>query len=158
MNDIRRIAREIANDMVDGARKIMASDIGVNEKVGKNTLVGSDLYNQLKAGVYMNGSDMVIDIMFNHYIEFIESGRPPMHGKRPPIDVIVEWLKRKHIVSSNENIKSVAFLVSRAIWRDGYKARKVLSAFDEWTDKRFDEKWGDMIFDMIMEDVDDFFK
>lgn len=158
MADIRKIAKIIAEEMVSGARQIMASDIGVNAKVNKNTLVDSDLYKQVKTKSYTDPDGLVIDVLFNHYIDFIESGRPPMHGKRPPIDVIEKWLKRKHIVSSNENIRSVAFLVSRAIWRDGYKARKVLTALDDWTDRQFDERWGDMIFDMLMEDVDDWFK
>lgn len=156
--DTKKIAKYIADDLVRGARMIMASDIGINAKVGKNTLVDSDLYRQLKTDTYNDDGGMVIDLLFNHYIEFIESGRPPMHGKRPPIDVIEDWLKRKHIVKSNENIRSVAFLVSRAIWRDGYKARKVLSALDDWTDKQFEEKWGDMVFDMLLEDLDKVFK
>lgn len=154
---LAKIIQEITNDIVKGARDIMASDVGINQKVGKNTLVGSNLYKQIKQSWKETGDNVVIDTFFNHYIEFIESGRMPKKGKRPPVLEIAKWLRRKHIVSSNENIMKVAYAVSYVIWRDGYKARKVLEALDKYVDSGFENKYADMIFDALFKEVDDYF-
>ena len=153
---LAKIIQEITNDIVKGARDIMASDVGINQKVGKNTLVGSNLYKQISTQ-FKQDDNIVINLFFNHYIEFIESGRMPKKGKRPPVLEIAKWLRRKHIVSSNENIMKVADTVSNAIWRDGYKARKVLEALDKYVDSGFENKYADMIFDALFKEVDDYF-
>ena len=155
--DLAKIMREITLDVLKAVREIMDSDIGINQKVGKNTLVGSNLYKQIKWNFQQNDDNIVINLFFNYYIEFIESGRMPKKGKRPPVFEIAKWLRRKHIVSSNENIMKVAYAVSYAIWRDGYKARKITEALDKYVDSNFDEKYADMIFDALFQEVDDYF-
>lgn len=155
--DLARIIKAMTEDILKGAREIMSSSVGVNEKVGKNTLVDSNLYKQISTQFIQNPDEIVINLFFNHYIEFIESGRMPKKGKRPPVLEIAKWLKRKHIVSSNENIMSVAYAVSYAIWRDGYKARKVLEALDNYVDNEFDNRYADMIFDALFKEIDDYF-
>lgn len=153
---LAKIIQEITNDIVKGARDIMASDVGINQKVGKNTLVGSNLYKQISTQ-FKQEDNIVINLFFNHYIEFIESGRMPKKGKRPPVLEIAKWLRRKHIVSSNENIMKVAYAVSYAIWRDGYKSRKIIEALDKYVDSQFENKYADMIFDALFKEVDDYF-
>ena len=153
----KKIIKEIAKDIIKGAREIMDSDICINPKVYKNTLSGSNLYNQIKWNYQPNDDNIVINLFFNYYIEYIESGRKPKRGKRPPTREIVKWLKRKHIVSSNENINSVAYVISRSIWTDGYKARKITESLDKYVDSNFDEKYADMIFDALFKEVDDYF-
>lgn len=155
--DLAKIINEITKDILNGVRDIMSSNVGVNEKVNKNTLVGSNLYNQIKTQFKQNDDEIVINLFFNHYIEFIESGRMPMKGKKPPVLEIAKWLKRKKIVSSNDNIMSVAYAVRYAIWRDGYKARKVLETLDKYIDSEFDNRYADMIFDALFKQIDDYF-
>lgn len=152
--DLAKIIKEIVDDILKGSRDIMGSNIGINDKVGKNTLVGSNLYNQIKTSFKTNPDNIVIELFFNYYIEFIESGRMPKKGKRPPVFEIMKWLRRKHIVASNDNIMSVAYAVRYAIWRDGYKARKVLEALDNYVDSEFDKRYADMIFDGLFAEVD----
>ena len=155
--DLAKIMKEITLDILKGVRDIMDSDIGINQKVGKNTLSGSNLYNQIKWNFQQNDDNIVINLFFNHYIESIESGRMPKKGDRPSVFEIAKWLRRKHIVSSNENIMKVADTVSYAIWRDGYKARKILEALDKYVDSNFDEKYADMIFNALFQEVDNYF-
>ena len=154
---LAKIIQEITEDIIRAARQVMSSDVGINEKVGFNTLHGSNLYKQISTSWKETGDNVVIDTFFNHYIEFIESGRMPKKGKRPPVLEIAKWLRRKHIVSSNENIMKVAYAVSYVIWRDGYKARKVLEALDKYVDSGFENKYADMIFDALFKEVDDYF-
>lgn len=153
---LAKIIQEITEDILKGVRDIMSSDVGINQKVGKNTLVGSNLYKQISTQ-FKQDDNIVINLFFNHYIESIESGRKPKTGDRPPVLEIAKWLRRKHIVSSNENIMKVADTVSNAIWRDGYKARKVLEALDKYVDSGFENKYADMIFDALFKEVDDYF-
>lgn len=154
---LAKVIQEITEDILKGVRDIMDSDVGINQKVGINTLHNSNLYNQIKQSWKETGDNVVIDTFFNHYIESIESGRKPKTGDRPPVLEIAKWLRRKHIVSSNENIMKVADTVSNAIWRDGFKARKILEALDKYVDSNFDEKYADMIFDALFKEVDDYF-
>ena len=156
---LKIIIRAISKDIVEAARRIMASDVGINQKTKppKNTLVGSNLYKQIKRSWKEDGDNIVIDTFFNYYIGYIEWDRPPEYKKRPPIREIVKWLQRKHIVSSNENINSVAYVISRSIWKKGWKGRKILEALDKYVDSHFDEKYADMIFNALFQEVDDYF-
>lgn len=155
--DLAKVMREITNDILKGVREIMDSDIGVNSKVGINTLSGSELYSRIKTSWSENPDEIVISLFFNHYIEFIESGREPKKGKRPPVFEIAKWLRRKKICSTNDNIMKVAYAVSYVIWRDGYRARKVLEALDKYVDSRFEKVYADMVFDALMKETDDWF-
>ena len=156
---LKIIIRAISKDIVEAARRIMASDVGINQKTKppKNTLVGSNLYKQIKRSWKEDGDNIVIDTFFNDYIGYIEWDRPPKYKKRPPTIEIVKWLQRKHIVSSNENINSVAYVISRSIWKKGWKGRKILEALDKYVDSHFDEKYADMIFNALFQEVDDYF-
>lgn len=153
---LAKVVQEISNDIVVAVRQIMDSDVGVNSKVGKNTLSGSNLYNQIKQS-WKEGDNVVIDTVFNGYIDYIEWDRPPKYGKRPPVLEIAKWLRRKHIVSSNENIMSVAYAVSYSIWRDGWKGRKIFDALDKYVDSQFDTKYADLIFDGLFAELDNYF-
>ena len=156
---LKIIIREISKDIVEAARRIMASDVGINQKTKppKNTLVGSNLYKQIKRSWKEDGDNIVIDTFFNDYIGYIEWNRRPKYKKRPPTREIVKWLQRKHIVSSNENINSVAYVISRSIWRKGWKGRKILKALDKYVDSQFDNRYADMLLDALFQEVDDYF-
>ena len=98
----------------------------------------------------------MIQTLFNYYIQFIEEGRKPQTGKMPPEIAIIKWMRRKHIVSSNKNIRSVAILIRRAIWRDGYNARPVIKTLSDKTDVLWD-KWAEQLFNSLIKDINDFF-
>lgn len=157
-NDTIMICREIAQDIVRAAREVMASSVGINDKVGKNTLVDSDLSKQIDWKIDFSGERVIIDTLFNYYIQFIEEGRKPQTGKMPPEDAIIKWMRRKHIVSSNKNIRSVAFLIRRAIWRDGYNARPVIKTLSDNVDDLWETKWADQLFEALIKDINEYFK
>ena len=154
---LAKLIQEITEDILKGARDIMSSDVGINQKVGKNTLVGSNLYKQISTSWKETGDNVVIDTLFNHYIGYIEWDRPKEYGHPPPVIQIIKWLRRKHIVSSNENINSVAYVISRSIWKKGHKGRKIFDMLDKYVDSGFENKYADMIFDALFKEVDDYF-
>ena len=154
-SDTMMICREITQDIIKAAREVMASSVGVNDKVGKNTLADSNLSRQIDWSIQF-GDDVVIQTLFNYYIQSIEEGRKPQTGEMPSEGEIIKWMRRKHIVSSNKNIRSVAFLIRRAIWRDGYHARPVMKTLSKKTDALW-EKWAEQLFDTLIKDINDFF-
>ena len=155
-SDTMMICREIAQDIVKAAREVMASDVGINDKVGKNTLADSNLSRQIDWSISF-GDDVVIQTLFNYYIQSIEEGRKPQTDEDMPSEYdIIKWMRRKHIVSSNKNIRTVAFLIRRAIWRDGYKARPVIKTLSDRTDVLWN-KWAEQLFKSLIKDINDFF-
>ena len=53
------------------------------------------------------------------YTKYVDGGRRPRQ-RRPPIDVIVDWIRiRKIRIENNATIRQVAFLISRAIGEKG---------------------------------------
>lgn len=155
--ELAKIIKSFAEDIVEEARKIMASNVGVNEKTGTNTLKDSNLYKQIDWSFRQEGEDIIIDTLFNYYIVYIEWTRPPGYGKMPPIDAIVKWLKRKHIVPNNKNIRSTAFLIARAIQRDGHRGRPILATLFKNTDEKWDKELSYKLFNEIIKDLTAYF-
>lgn len=91
------------------------------------------------------------------YFKYVENGRGP--GKNPPIKAIEDWITIKHITpyptakGKLPTKKQLAFLISRAIGRDGTKVIPTFAlsrALDE--DRSY---WNDQIDKAITEDVYD---
>ena len=155
--EIAKIIKSFAEDIIEEARKIMSSDVGVNKKTGTNTLKNSNLYKQIDWSFREEGEDIIIDTLFNFYVIYIEWSRPPGYGKMPPIDAIVKWLKRKHIVPNNKNIRSTAFLIARAIQRDGWEGRPIFETLYKNTSDKWDNEWANKLFNQLIKDLTDYF-
>lgn len=67
-------------------------------------------------GYRITGLDLVI-FSSKKYFTVLETGRKP--GKRPPIDVIEEWVKAKPVQPSGISTRSLAFLIARKIGEEG---------------------------------------
>ena len=155
--ELAKIIKSFAEDIVEEARQIMASNIGINEKTGTNTLKNSDLYKQIDWSFREEGEDIIIDTLFNFYITFIEWERPKNYGKMPPISAIQKWLVRKHIAPLNKNIRSTAFVIARAIQRDGHKGRPILATLFKNTGEKWDNEWSYKLFNEIIKDLTAYF-
>ena len=151
MANIGSIVMEFSKDIMALVRMVMESNVGVNTKVGRNTLVGSDIYKSLSVKA-TNDGDLVFDIILNDYLVFIENGRRK-GAKMPPVEPIVRWCRQHGIPSDN----STVFLIRRAISRDGIKARPFMAYVMEELDGYWSEDWADEVFNKIMEQIDNFF-
>lgn len=149
--EIGKIVTEFSKDLMTLVRMVMESNVGVNQKVGTNTLVGSDIYKSLSVRATHDG-DLVFDIILNDYIVFIESGRRK-GAKMPPVEPIIRWARSRGIPTDNSTI----FLIRRAISREGIRPRPILQYVFEEVDREWDEKLADKLFNKIMEEVDKFF-
>lgn len=147
-----KVIQFIANELVTIMRAVMDSDVGINKKVGKNTLTNSDVYNTLNTVAEQVGDNYVISLFINHYIVYIESGRRK-GATPPPFYAIHEWCVKKGLPSDNRAVWSII----NAIVRDGISPRPILSTFFEHLDRKFDTEYFDMIFDELVERLDKYF-
>lgn len=132
----------ISNDIMELVRAVLDSDIGINRKIGVNTL-------SVKA---TNDGDLVFDILLNDYLTFIESGRR-QGAEMPPIESIVKWARKHDIPTDNSTI----YLIRRAISRDGIQPRPFMSVVFEEIDRKWESQWSDGILNEIIKIIDDFF-
>ena len=146
-----RVAEVIANDVVAIVRSVMEGEAGVNRKVGRNTLKDSELFKSVRASA---SGDVVIDLLLNDYVIYVESGRRA-GAKMPPPTAIAAWCRRKGLPSDN----STVFAICRAIARDGIAPRPVMRlAFDMMDGEKWSGRWMDMLFDELCEKLDNYFR
>ena len=148
--EISKIVMEFSKDIMALVRMVMESNVGINSKVGVNTLVNSNIYKTLSVKA-TNDGDLVFDIILNDYLVFIENGRRK-GAKMPPVEPIVRWCKQKGIPTDNSTI----YLIRRAISRDGIKARPFMAHVMEELDREWDGV-ADEIFNVIIQEIDKFF-
>lgn len=149
--EIGKIVMEFSKDLMTIVRMVMSSNQGINQKVGRNTLVDSKLYDTLSVRA-TNDGDLIFDIILNDYLRYIESGRRA-GAKFPPVEPIVRWCKSKGISTDNSTI----FLIRRAISRDGIRPRPIMQYVFEEIDDEWNDGLADEIFDKIMETIDKYF-
>ncbi len=149
--EISKIVMEFSKDIMALVRMVMESNVGINSKVGVNTLVNSNIYKTLSVKA-TNDGDLVFDIILNDYLVFIESGRRK-GAKMPPVEPIIRWAKSKGIPTDNSTI----YLIRRAISRDGIKARPFMAHVLEEIDREWDNNVADELFNKIMEEINKFF-
>lgn len=142
---------EFSKDIMALVRMVMESNVGINSKVGVNTLVNSNIYNTLSVKA-TNDGDLVFDIILNDYLVYIENGRRK-GAKMSPVEPIVDWAKKHGIPTDNSTI----YLIRRAISRDGVKPRPFLKYVFEEIDYQWEHEVSDKLFETIMSEVDKFF-
>lgn len=143
------IAREIAGEVVAFVHAVMDGETGINKKVNINTLVDSELFKSVTANADGN---IVINLLLNNYIVFVESGRRA-GSRMPPFQPIYEWAKRKGLPTDDRTIWSIC----KAIARDGIAPRPVMATAFSMMDERFETDWSDRIFHEIIKELDKYF-
>lgn len=145
------VARVIAEDVVSLVRQVMEGDVGINRKVGINTLKDSELFKSVRSSA---SGDIVIDLLLNDYVIYVESGRRK-GAKMPPPTAIASWCKRKGLPSDN----STVWAICRAISRDGIAPRPVMATvFDLMDTDEWSGRWLDEVFEEVVRSLDEYFK
>ena len=149
MGNIELLSKAFAADVMNITADIMASNLMVNKK-GINTIVpDSNIFKEMKAKASGN---IVIELLLNNYVKYIESGRKA-GSKFPPIEPIREWAKKKLGKQDNSTI----FLIRRAIAEDGIKPRPFMYKVLETIDKKWDGEWSSELFQELTKIIDEFF-
>lgn len=149
-----KVIEAIAADILTLSQNILATDnIALNPKTGKNTLNGSMLHKNMNVEIQNSGEDIVINLLFDNYIYYIENGRQPRSGKQPPIHALRDWAIARGISPDN----STLYLIARAIWRDGIRPRPILAKIEEEIDRRFEDQWNDPIHEALTQELSEYF-
>lgn len=149
---IKKQMEILAEDAKEIVRTVMESEMGINEKTGTNTLIGSNIYNELEAMTDSDNLD-IIRILVNDYIDYIEGGRSA--GTFPPPSVIANWCQRKGIPSDNRTV----YLICRSICENGIAPRPLFEGDNgvwAFVDAYIDD-WCDMLFNTLTEHLDNYF-
>lgn len=150
MDSITSLAKVFAEDVMNITADIMASSMLVNNKVGRNTIApDSNIFKEMYAKASGN---IVIQLLLNDYVQYIENGRKA-GSKFPPIQPIVQWAKKRGIPTDNSTI----FLIRRAIAEDGIRPRPFMYKVLETIDKKWDGEWSSELFNELTKIIDEFF-
>ena len=149
MDNITLLAKAFAEDVMNITADIMASNLMLNKK-GINTIApDSNIFKEMKAKASGN---IVIELLLNNYVKYIESGRKK-GSKFPPLEPIVQWAKKKGIKTDN----STMFLIRRAIAEDGIRPRPFMYKVLNTIDKKWDGEWSSELFQELTKIIDEFF-
>lgn len=159
---LKQLAWHIEREII----KRMSSGVGINERVGKNTLIGSNLYKSVSVDV-VSDNELVFAIA-SHY-EYVVKGRKrgwKNHPPKPPgiVHGITQWVKEKGISFKGMSQNQTIWAILNALEKRDIKARPFIN-FDEHGDPSvilpflddFFSKWADEVFEEIMKEVDKFF-
>lgn len=139
----------LAEDILGLFQRVLASNVGINRKVGENTLKDS----RLARTAIVRAEAPFINLIVNDYIEQIESG-VKKRTYTPEIYELREWARRKGIPTSNEVLHAIQY----AIWRDGIMGRPIMKTFYNLLDKEWNSIYSDILFNEIINNLTKFFK
>lgn len=143
-NAIRSLSELILKSLKD----ILASDIGVNKKSGKNTLKESDFARSLEVLTGVKEDSLEFYVVGNFYWYWIENGRKP-NRKMPPFDPILRWAKKNGLPTNN----STLYAIRRSIGEKGFEGRHFIEPTLSLIEKDLDE-WSNRVFESIMSMLD----
>ena len=150
MGNIELLSKAFAEDVMNITADIMSSNIMVNKK-GINTIApDSKIFKEMKAKASGN---IVIELLLNDYVKYIESGRKA-GSKLPPIEAIRKWAKNK--LGKEDNL--TIYKIRSAIVRDGIKPRPFMYKVLNTIDKKWDGEWSSELFQELTKIIDEFFQ
>lgn len=139
MNPLEKVIQAIASDIY----------MLIQQIISDSKLKNSGLSENLKVEV-VRWQNLVINIVFDDYVEYIENGRVAQKGKLPPVDALRDWALKHSIPTDNKTLWAIA----KGIQKNGVSSRPILSRIEAQIDEGFENKWADMLFDAIVEEVE----
>lgn len=134
----------------------MASDILAlaREVLANYSLHDSALSRNADVKVQQGGQSVVVELLLDNYIEFVENGRKPFSGKKPPIDALRDWALTRNIPADN----STLWAISTAIQRDGYEGRPILATLEQRIESCIENEWADKLLDHLVGELAQYFE
>lgn len=166
--ELRDALKELAKMIEDEIIRRLHSSVGINRRVGTNTLIGSELEQSISVDAI---SDNEIVFQIADYYEYIVNGWRRT-GRFPNtahlfIRNITDWVRRKGIRIGNMSENQIVWYLYKRMLIDGREiaprpfinydpdgdVSKILPFLDDFFDR-----WSDEVFNKIMEQIDNFFK
>ena len=89
-DDINLAVAQVATDYGEEYVKQIRAALSKADKLATGAL-----YNSINYDVSINGNTVALQVLYNIYLEWINSGRKP--GKMPPVDSILNWIIARRI-------------------------------------------------------------
>lgn len=144
-DQIQKVMEELGEEILFLAQSVL-KEHGIDEK--------SKLYKNLKIEIDSSQPNTVTDSLYENYITYIENGRAPKTGKRPPIDALRDWAQNKGLPTDNGTL----YAISTAIWRDGIEPRPILATLQERIEEYMDNEFNDKLMQAISEELNTYFE
>lgn len=159
--------QEALQELADEVKKLLNIRIrkyGVNPKTGTNTLKGSELEASIQVATTSDG----IVLQIADYWEYVSlgwhrTGRFP-NTMSKFVKNIDDWVRRKGIRLGNLTQAQIVFIIIRNIMNLGLRERPfmIYNQEGDLTEmipelQEYMDKWFDELFDVIMNDIDNYF-
>lgn len=161
--DIKTALQQLADDV----KRIInerISKFGYNTRARKNTLEGSNLQKTMEVTPTEDG----IVLQIADYWEFISRGWQRTHnyggGLSPFLTNVIDWIRRKQISVPGLTENQLAWAIVKKIFESGIHYRPFLVYDDEGDLSKmipelnaYMDKWFDLLFNQIIEEIDKYF-
>lgn len=141
-----KAAEIIAAELVVLAQRAIGEAMG---KEGRDSRLAESLLTKID----FSGDSLVVRLLMDNYVSYIDQGRKPRSGKLVPIDELRDWALQAGIDADNGTL----YAVSQSIWRDGIAPRPILTKIEDYADEAFDNRWADLLFDALIDDLVKYF-
>jgi hypothetical protein len=111
-DNLKEALDEIGQDIVTGI---------VQELIRAGKKDTGNLINSIEYNVLETVDGVLLELNAPEYLKYIDEGRRP-NSKQPPISAIIPWVRRKGIVVQGaKNERQSAFVIARAIGKNGIR-------------------------------------
>ena len=111
-DNLKEALDEIGQDIVTGI---------VQELIRAGKKDTGNLINSIEYNVLDTVDGVLLELNAPEYLKYIDEGRRP-NSKQPPISAIIPWVRRKGIVVQGaKNERQSAFVIARAIGKNGIR-------------------------------------
>jgi hypothetical protein len=181
--ELKNALKELAEAIKKEILRRLHSPLGTNNRVGRNTLVGSNL--EASIDVYQTDDDSIAFTIADYYMPIVAGrragwkGRPKREGTDGIIKAIERWVQRKGIRFDGCTETQTVWLVLESLEVRAIAARPFIGydpkEYAEWTksassdyvgdvslvlpflDAYFDE-WADEVYKLIVNKLDKYFQ
>lgn len=101
------------------------SDTLQMELLNQGHTASEALFNSIQSVIDQTLTGITISTQALYYAKFVNAGRKP-GTKGVPIDVLVEWIRRKRLNMEGKRERSVAFAMQRSIRDKGIKPSRFI--------------------------------
>lgn len=141
---------KIRKEILTLFRYILESPYALNKRSG-TTLKVSHLSHDAEVEHMENGDSDLFNLMYNDYLQYIESGRKPF-AKKVPIKALIKWGRERGL---NDN--RTLYAIRESIYKRGIAARQILDPFGKLIDNNWENKWGNEIFNELITELNKYF-
>lgn len=165
MKELLNMLQELADKIKNKILSDMSGNIGINKKVGRNTLINSDLMKSVS--VEAIDENTIVFSIADYYENVVQGRKEGIKLTSNEIESLKLWIRKKQIVFEGCDENTTLWLVIRSIYNYGISPRpfirsgekngedpsKILRYLDEYFNT-----WSDDVFNLIITKINKLFK